>query len=196
VTTIEGETYRDEDWYGEDLADRSYQGCEFHAVDLTEATSRGAVFTECVFGNVRLNNSRHLDSAFLRCRFLRCNLFEAEFAGCKLVGSTFTDCTLRPLKVEGGDWSFVGLPSADLRNTIFTGVRMREADLAKANCQDAALTGLDLSGAHLEGARFRGCDLRGSDLTALDPLTASVSGAIIAAEQAVIIAHALGLDVR
>ena len=85
---IEGQIYRSEDWYGEEIADRQYVACEFHDVDLTEATSSGAVFTECVFGNVRLNSSTHTDSAFVRCSFSRCSLFDAEFTGCKLVGST------------------------------------------------------------------------------------------------------------
>jgi len=83
---VEDESFLSDDWYGEDLADRAYTRCFFTNVDLTEATSRGAVFTECSFGGVRFNTSQHTDSAFLRCTFDRCNLFEAEFTGCKLVG--------------------------------------------------------------------------------------------------------------
>jgi len=40
-------------------------------------------------------------------------------------------------------------------------------------------------------------DLRGSDLTALDPVAAAeLRGALIDAEQAVVIAQALGLEIR
>ena len=49
----EERTFRKEDWYGEDIADRRFTRCEFHEVDLTEAVIRGSVFTDCVFGNVR-----------------------------------------------------------------------------------------------------------------------------------------------
>jgi fluoroquinolone resistance protein len=52
-------------------------------------------------------------------------------------------------KVAGGDWSFVGLPGADLRNASISGVRMREADLTGARCQGATLQHVDLSGAWL-----------------------------------------------
>jgi uncharacterized protein YjbI with pentapeptide repeats len=37
--------------------------------------------------------------------------------GCKLTGSTFVRRRLRPLTVEGGDWSWVSLRSADLRGS-------------------------------------------------------------------------------
>ena len=81
--------------------------------------------------------------------FRRCNFFEAEFTGCKLVGSTFIECDLRPLTVDGGDWSFVALPGADLRGVRLTGVRMREVDLTRANLTGATVAGVDLSGAQL-----------------------------------------------
>ncbi|MFD1320385.1 pentapeptide repeat-containing protein [Micromonospora sonneratiae] len=193
---VEGETFRNEDWYAEELIEVSYRGCEFHHVDLTEAVTRGAVFEECIFGNVRFNASRHTDSAFLRCVFKRCNLFEAEFLGCKLTGSQFEQSTLRPLKVIGGDWSFVALPGADLRGITIQGVRMREVDLTGANCADAVLSDVDLSGAQLHSAKFTRCDLRGSDLSALDPTTVELTDTIISVEQAIMVVQALGPQVR
>ncbi|GAA1772049.1 pentapeptide repeat-containing protein [Luedemannella helvata] len=192
---IEGETFRDLDWYGEEFEDRAYERCFFFDVDLTEAVSRGARFEECSFGNVRFNASRHTDSAFLRCVFTRCVFFEAEFTGCKLVGSRFVECELRPLRADGGDWSFVGLAETDLRGVSLTGLRMREVDLSGANCEGATLTGLDLTGAELRGARLDRSDLRGSDLSTLDPLAVTRAGARISAEQAVVIAMALGFAI-
>ena len=38
---IEDATFRDEDWYGEELADRAYVRCAFFDIDLTEAVSQG-----------------------------------------------------------------------------------------------------------------------------------------------------------
>jgi uncharacterized protein YjbI with pentapeptide repeats len=193
---IVGASYTDEDWYGEDLADRSYLTCTFAQVDLTEATSRGAVFEECTFSLVRLNASRHEDSAFLRCSFVRCDLFDAELTGCKLTGSTFTESTLRPLRVTGGDWSFVGLAGADLRGVTIKGTRMREVDLTGARCAGAVISDVDLSGAQLRGADISGCDLRGSDLSALDPTAVTLAGTLILAEQALTVARTLGFDIR
>ncbi|MBE3008424.1 pentapeptide repeat-containing protein [Microbispora sp. NEAU-D428] len=108
----------------------------------------------------------------------------------------FDGCSCDLMKVEGGDWSFTGLPGADLRRAAFADVRMREADLTGARCAGATMRGVDLSGAWLHRTDFSRCDLRGSDLSALDPHTAEVAGAIIGMRQAVTIATALGLDVR
>lgn len=193
---VTGRTFRDDDLYGEDFADRRYVECVFRHVDMTEATSRGAVFQECAFGNVRLNASRHVDSAFLRCVFERCDLFDAEFTGCKMIGSTFRETALRPLRIEGGDWSFVSLAGADLRGISVRGVRMREVDLTGAKCDDAVFADIDLSGGQLRGVSFVRTDLRGSDLTALDPRATELRGALIDPEQALVIARSLGLEIR
>ncbi|WP_420813628.1 pentapeptide repeat-containing protein [Planosporangium thailandense] len=193
---IEDASFDDEDWYGEELADRAYTRCTFSQVDLTEAQTQGVVFTDCAFVDVRFNTSRHASSAFVGCTFERCNLFDAEFVGCKLTGSTFHKSALRPLRVIGGDWSFVGLSGADLRDATVEGTRMREIDLTGANCEDAAFTNVDLSGAQLRGATFRRCDLRGSDLSAFEPGEVGLAGAIIDAAQAVVLAQALGVQVR
>lgn len=109
--------FRHEDRYGEEIGNRHFVRCSLRDVDWTEATSRGATFTECSFSGVRLNASRHVNSAFTRCVFTRCLLVDATFTGCKLVGSTFTECELRPLCVDGGEWSFVSLARADLRGS-------------------------------------------------------------------------------
>lgn len=97
----EERTFRREDWYGEEFIGRRFVRCEFHEIDLTESVTRGATFTDCVFGNVRFNASKHFQSAFTGCSFKRCNLFDAEFTGCKLVGSRFEECSMRPLRVSG-----------------------------------------------------------------------------------------------
>jgi fluoroquinolone resistance protein len=189
-------TIRAEDWPGHDLDGETYQQVEFVDVDMMELTSNRAVFTECTFRGVRLNVSAHTSTAFLNCTFARCTFFNATFTGCKLTGSMFDRCSYGPLTVAGGDWSFVGLPGADLSSASFTDVRMREADLTGAQCQGATLRRVDLSGAWLHRADLSGADLRGSDLTGLDPLTTGLRGAIIDPYQSVVIVTSLGLEVR
>jgi uncharacterized protein YjbI with pentapeptide repeats len=86
----------------------------------------------------------------------------ARLAGCKLIGSTFVRCDLRPLVVEGGDWSYVTLRGEDLRGVSLAGVRLAEADLSDADLTGASLAGADLSHARLRGVKLRGADLRGA----------------------------------
>jgi fluoroquinolone resistance protein len=195
ATPTESEV-RHEDWACDDISGQEHTRVAFHDVDLTEVVNQGASFTECTFSNCRFNVSAHTDAAFVNCTFTNCSFFDATFTGCKMVGSMFDRCTFGLLKVRGGDWSFVGLPGADLSKSEIVGVRMRECDLTAARCTDATLRHTDLSGALLHRADLSRTDLRGSELSTLDPLAASLRGAVIDPDQAAVLAQALGLDVR
>ena len=93
----DGQTFRDLDWYAEDLGARAFVSCIFIDADLTEVTSRGARFEDCEFRGCQLNASTHDGSSFTGCRFSRTSFFAATLRGCKLVGSTFVDSKLRQL---------------------------------------------------------------------------------------------------
>src|SRR5687767_11300492 len=122
MTTYDGQTFTDEDWYAEDLSGRTWRGCTFRDVDLTEATSRGAAFESCEFASCRLNASTHVGSAFVACDFRRTSFFGATLDGCKLDGSVFVDCTMRPLTVTSGRWSRVTMRAAVLTGLELDGV--------------------------------------------------------------------------
>jgi uncharacterized protein YjbI with pentapeptide repeats len=132
---------------------------------------------------------------FARCTFRRTSFFAAALLGCKLVGSGFSSCTLTPMQVEGGDWSFVSLEGSDLTGVDLSGVRLDEADLSGANLTRATfrgarmsrsvLAGATLDETDLAGAALDGVDLRGLDWrrTKLDPV------------QLLLLAEQLGIDV-
>ncbi len=184
------------DWSERDLSGERHERVAFVDLDLTEARGRGALFTECTFRRARFNCSVHTDAAFLNCTFVNCNFFDARFTDCKLTGSLFDRCTYELMQVSGGNWSHVGLPGADLAKATFRGVRMRDADLTGLRCQGGSLRDVDLAGASLGAARLAKCDLRGSDLGLPDLEGVELRGAIVTHEQALVIAVALGLDVR
>jgi uncharacterized protein YjbI with pentapeptide repeats len=158
--------FRGDDWYAEELGDAVFERCTFTDVDLTEASSRGAVFRECVFHNSRFNASTHVDSAFVAVEFRRCNLFDVTLEGCKLDGSVFTECTMRPLKVIGGSWRSVTARGANLSGLDLSGLDLRESDLSMC----------DLTAAVLRDAKLDGVALREADLTRADLRGASVGG--------------------
>ncbi len=183
------------DWYGRDLSGTEHVAVAFLETDLTTASGSGATFTDCTFRGVRFNASVWTSSAFTNCTFRRCTFFGARFTGCKLVGSMFDRCTFEGVHVDGGDWSFVGLPGAALGTAAFSDVRMREVDLVGARAAGGTLVGCDLSGAWLHQADLSGCDLRGSDLSALDPRETDVRGATVTVDQALVVATSLGLRI-
>jgi fluoroquinolone resistance protein len=187
---------RSEDWDARDISAERQERVAFLDVDLTEAVNGGAVFTECTFTSCEFNASRHTDAAFLNCTFTRCTFFDAAFIRCKLVGSMFDRCTFRLTTIEGGDWSFVGLPGADLGGATVRGVRMREVDLTGARLAGGVFRDVDASGAWWHRADLTGADLRGTDLSSLEPATAQLRGAKVDLRQAVVVAGNLGLDIR
>ena len=184
------------DWEDADPSGQTFTRVLFIDSDLTEVSNQGGVFEECTFRGVRFNASVHTDAAFVNCTFVRCSFFDSALTRCKLMGSLFDDCTYNLMKVNGGDWSFTGLPGADLRGTEFSGVKLREADLTGLRASKAVFRNVDLSGAYLHQADLSGCDLRGSDLSTLDPLTVALKGAIVDLPQAMTITQSLGLEVR
>lgn len=184
------------DWYGRQIERERYDNTLFVDLDLTEANTVGVVFHECTFRRARFNASSHQASAFVNCTFVSCKFFDSRFKECKFVGSMFDACEFDQMQVTGGDWSFTGLPGAALGRASFKETRLREADLTGASCKGGSLRDVDLSGAWLHGADFTTCDLRGSDLTAFDPENVLLKDAIITIDQTIVIAEALGLDVR
>ncbi|MEO7844904.1 MAG: pentapeptide repeat-containing protein, partial [Nocardioides sp.] len=117
----EGRDYRDEDWYAEDLGAAVFVGCTFTEVDLTEATTSGARFESCTFHRCRFNSSTHQTSAFVACDFRRCSFFDATFDGCKLTGSVFGECTMRPVRIVGGQWRGVTIRGTNLTKLDLAG---------------------------------------------------------------------------
>ena len=137
---------RGEDWYGEQLGDVRHEKTKFVDVDFSEATTRGATFESCAFHNCRFNASRHENSAFIACDFRRTNFFDATFAGCKLLGSVFDECTMRPMKIQGGQWRGVTIRGSNLTRLDLRG----EADLSDGRPRGAQLDGAALRGAQLD----------------------------------------------
>ncbi|GAA2597745.1 pentapeptide repeat-containing protein [Actinomadura fulvescens] len=188
-------TVRSGDWEFRDLEGDTFTRVLFVDVDLTETVAKGAVFEECAFRGVRFNCSVSTDTAFVNCTFTRCSFFDATFTGCKLTGSMFDGCTFGALKVAGGDWSFTGLPGADLRGAAFSRVRMREVDLTGARLEKAVFRDCDLSASWFHQAELAECDLRGSDLNVLNLDTARFRAALIDSRQAATVAAAFGFTI-
>src|SRR5919112_6621193 len=118
----EGGSFRDEDWYAEEIGAVRFVACVFSDVDLTEATTHGTTFEGCTFHTCRFNASNHRATAFVGCDFRWTSFFTATLDGCKVTSSVFAECILRPLTVLGGAWRSVTLRGADLCGLDLTGV--------------------------------------------------------------------------
>ena len=129
------------------------------------------------------------------CTFERTSFFDATLVGCKLTGSELVGCTLLPLTVDGGDWSYVSLRQADLRRVELTGLNLEEVDLAEADLTGASLHSCRMARASLRGALLRGASRVGSDLSGVQLAEVDLRGVTIDLAQAALVAESLGATV-
>jgi uncharacterized protein YjbI with pentapeptide repeats len=179
-----------------DWADREFDGHDFRDEDLTQLRTERVVFNECDFSGANLSESEHVASAFRNCTFRRSVLWHSSFRQCSFLGSTVSDCRLRPITLEEVDFTLAVLGGCDLREVDMSGCRFREAGLVDADLRKAVFTGADLRGARTIGARFEKADLRGAMVDASLWTTAKLTGARIDVAQALAYAAANGLDIQ
>ena len=126
-------------------------------------SSRGAPSTAC-----RLSSSTHTSTAFVACDLRRSKLFDVTLDGCKLVGTVFSECVLRPMTVRGGQWQGVTIRGTNLARLDLSGVDLREADLSMSDLTGASLKGARLDRAILRETTLTQADLRGASLDGVD----------------------------
>ena len=191
-----GQEYRDEDWYGDDLGAIRFVDCTFTDVDLSEVRTSGALFESCTFHGGRFNASVHRSTAFVACDFRRVSFFDATLEGCKLIGSVFADCVLRPIKVAGGQWRGVTIRGTNLSKLDLSGLDLREADLSMSDLSGTLLRGTQLDGANLRDTKLGGADLRGASLDRVDLAAARLRQTKLDLTGAILLAELHGADVE
>lgn len=110
----------------------------------------------------------------------RASFFDARLEGCKLTGSVFVECTLRPMAVVGGVWRSVTIARHLHRQLRRRGGNLTGLDLSGVDLREADLSMSDLTHTVLRGATLDGVDLAEALLhdTRLD-----LQGAVLLAEQ-------------
>src|ERR687887_2870821 len=104
-----------------DWADREFNGDDFRDEDLTQLHTERVVFNECDFSGANLTESEHIASAFRNCTFRRTVLWHSSFRHCSMLGSTLSECRLRPMTVVEVDFTLAVLGGCDLRELDFSG---------------------------------------------------------------------------
>jgi uncharacterized protein YjbI with pentapeptide repeats len=175
--------------------EREFAAHDFRDDDLSRLRTERVIFDECDFRGVDLTESEHVGSAFRNCRFERATLHHSMFAQCSMLGSVFSECRMRPLKLVEVDLTLAVLGGCDLRSVDLSGCRLREASLVETDLRKAVLRGADLRGARLQKTRLDEADLRGARTDATFWTTATLRAAKIDVDQALAYAAAHGLNI-
>ena len=144
--------------------EREFVAHDFRDDDLSRLRTERVVFDECDFRGVDLAESEHVGSAFRNCRFERATLHHSTFAHCSMLGSVFTECRMRPLKLVEVDLTLAVLGGCDLKNVDLSGCRLREASLVETDLRKAVLRGADRRGARTDATFWTTATLRGDKI--------------------------------
>ena len=136
-----------------------------------------------------------------RVDFVDLDLTETESRG-----SVFTECVFRRAKFNCSVHNEAAFVNCTFRSCDFFETQFIECKLVGSNFEGCSFdlmyveggnwSHVGLAGADLHRAELADRNLRGSDLSSVEPRAMDLRGAIITIDQALVIAHAPGLDVR
>lgn len=189
---------------GEDV-----EGVRFVSVVFDQAlpfriTLRGCAFERCVFpaGAGDRAPFDFIDCAFRGCDLSGLNLERAalhrvSLTECRATGASFVEASLRDAAFSGCQMDYSLFALARLERVQMARCSLAQAVFTDAKFQSVHWESCRLTGADLCGVRLKGMDLRTNDLTAmvLRDLR-EVSGAVLSAEQACLLAALLGAQVK
>lgn len=185
--------------------DGEYDCAFFDEISPSGPDARNAMFTECAFRSVSVENGQMQSSRF----------HDVWLHGVRFTGSDLTDSIWRDAEVVDGAWSGVMASGMELRRVVFHGckldsVNFRGAVLMKVEFVDCVLRHLDISGAKFDevsfpGSRIEGLTVRQTQLRKVDFRGAQgigtiegvewLKGAIIAAGQLTDLAPAFAAEI-
>lgn len=167
--------------------------CSFQGMDLEDITTNKCTFSECNLKAIRLNGSKHINSAFTNCQFDYANLFSSCFEDCKMLGSSFPETNFMGISITKGDWSYTNLRLASFIGQDLREVNFSRADMYRCNLQKADLRGANLSFAILTQASLCGAKLQDAIVEGVDFRSANIKGVFMDYTQAVIFARSFGI---
>lgn len=159
--------------------------CRFQGTDLSDGHLVRTVFTDCVFERGSLANLRAERSALRRA-----TLDSLRMTGMSWVDGVLRDVTISDCRADLTLFRFsafhnvrfyrCNLARADFENADLTGVWFTDCDLTSAQFSQARMTGTRLTNCELAGVggvtSFSGATIRGGDPMELTRLLASALG--------------------
>lgn len=148
--------------------DDEFENCTFTHCDFSGMDLSNRKFIDCRFENCDLNNATLLDTAFRNVAFVNCKMMGLFFEQCNIFGleMSFEECAL-------DHSSFHGL---NLPDTSFSGTRMIDVDLSKANLSACEFKECDLLGAMFDDTNIENTDLSSAVNMQLDPDSNRIKG--------------------
>lgn len=137
---------------------------------------------DTTFSN-QLFEGRPFDEEIEGCTFSDCDLEEVDLSNLLVVDTTFQDCDMRMIRVDGTRLQGVRFVRCRLSGVAFSdcsdfalGLTLSACDAEFTGFSELKLWGMSFGASVLKGADFIGADLAGADLSGCDLLDATFEG--------------------
>ena len=151
----------------------------------------GGQFGSAVWKDVRLSRC---DLANVRAR--RMDLLRVAFVDCRMTGLTTDAVDWKDVLVRNGDLSYAQVAGGTFQSCEFEGCKWQEADLQNTDFSGCVFRSCDFSRADLRGARLNGADFRTSEIEGMVVGIHDLRGAIVSADQAIVLSRVLGIVIK
>ncbi len=146
---IEDTIFDEADLSQSDLSDTEFHRCSFKETILTKARLKRANFVGCNFEAVdateaRFSGSKTEDSKFVRGHFRETSFKGVDLSGADLTGSDFTQAKFREADLTNANLSAAVFAHADLKGVKLDGAKVEDTDFRRADLTEASFEGTDL----------------------------------------------------
>ncbi|WP_118974201.1 pentapeptide repeat-containing protein [Taibaiella koreensis] len=164
-------------------------------------------YENCSFLNCNFNKADLSDNEFNDCIFERCDLSLASvqkaafrnvvFRDCKLMGLHFEACNPFNLafRFERSILDHSSFFQVKMKDTIFDGCQLREADFTEADLSQAVFAQCDLAGARFDQTILEKADLRSAFHYTIDPSINRLKKARLSVPGVLALLAPLGIDI-
>ncbi len=175
-------------------------------LDLAGRTISNLTLTHCVlervsFGESVIHLCRMRDVRLIGCELANASIrgwaaTRVELIDCRITGLKAAECRWQDVLVDSCAAGYAQFNDGQLRSCEFRNTPMVESDFRSATVEGCLFASASLKKADFSGARLAGTDLRGAEIDGLIAGAGDVAGAIVSADQAIGLAHLLGIQIR
>ena len=163
------------------MKEAEHDNQEFDGIDYSRQTVSGEEYYDCVFRNCNISEANLSNSDFNDCTFDNCNLSliklgntglkNVTFKRCKMIGIDFNSCNpfLLRMKFVKCQLDYAGLYQMKLKDTLFEGCSLVEANFSESDLAGASFGECDLTNAIFDFTNLTNADFRNAHHFTIDP---------------------------
>ena len=174
----------------------SFRGQHIEHARFEASSATGTEFCETELKTARFSDVRLERCNLTNAQWTLATMRRVEFNVCGLTGFKIPESKLQDVVFKECKAPLSSFRFAKFESVIFDRCILTEADFYSAEFVNVVFLNCELQQADFSRSKLKGVDLRGSNLEGIKAGPPELTGAIIEPGQAILLARAMGLDVR